>query len=179
MNKIYKPELLTDKTRLQEIYDLRVTAYENSANSNIVNRRIFPNGWFDNFDLSSFHWIIEKNSKIVASARLTYFNNINDLRLIGIDISGFEIEIKYPFGLISRLVIEKSLRGQGLAKQFDTCRINQMKKDQVSLCFAEAREERIKQLNGSGFINIGKLQFNASFMGDTEMLNLMIWKNGL
>ena len=40
-------KFLTDKSRLQEVYDLRVMAYEHSPKSVFVNRQIFPNGLFD------------------------------------------------------------------------------------------------------------------------------------
>lgn len=41
---LLKPIILTDKSRLQEIYDLRVFAYENSPKAHIVNRQVFAHG---------------------------------------------------------------------------------------------------------------------------------------
>jgi len=47
---VSKPIILTDKSRLQEIYDLRVEAYEKSPKSKYVNKEIFPKGWVDHLD---------------------------------------------------------------------------------------------------------------------------------
>src|ERR1700744_4837202 len=72
-----KPTLLTDKSRLKEIYQLRVLAWENSENSRFVKSRIFPDGWKDDFDDSATHWIIEADNRIIASARV-YVANVKD-----------------------------------------------------------------------------------------------------
>jgi hypothetical protein len=54
------PIILTDKSRLQEIYNLRVLSYEHSHKAEFVNRQIFPNGWKDDLDE------LEKNNSLVC-----------------------------------------------------------------------------------------------------------------
>ena len=62
-----EPILLKDKTRLQEIYDLRVDVWENSEKREFVNKQLFPNGWFDELDETAHHWIITNDDdKIMA-----------------------------------------------------------------------------------------------------------------
>jgi hypothetical protein len=60
-------QLLIDKSRLQEIYDLRVDVWARSDKNEFVNRDLFPNGWYDILDDTAKHWVILNTSdKIVA-----------------------------------------------------------------------------------------------------------------
>lgn len=68
-----EPKLLTEKSRLKEIYKLRVSSWEFSDKSRIINRQLFPEGWHDELDMDANHWIItNEQDEIIASARL-YF----------------------------------------------------------------------------------------------------------
>ena len=73
MEDNFEPIILKDKSRLQEIYDLRVSAYENSPKSEFVNRQIFPNGLSDFLDKrdKTLHWIIEDKNKIKEKVNIT------------------------------------------------------------------------------------------------------------
>ena len=53
-----KPILLTDSSRLSQIYNFRVEVWGEHEKSLIVNRRLFPNGWKDELDESAFQLII-------------------------------------------------------------------------------------------------------------------------
>jgi len=171
-------KFITDTSRLPEIFDFRVKAYENSAYSKIVNRTLFPDGWSDEADQFSFHWILTNvEDVIVASARLTYFETVEQLASIDIDISQFNLSVSKPFALISRLVVDKTLRNHGISKLFDTVRIDKMKKDNIPMCFAEARQERIKSLENLDFGIVGSINFRANPDGAGESLTLMVWKN--
>ena len=66
-----EPQIFTDKSRFQEIYDLRILSYENSNKSVYINRHIFPNGWKDDLDDEAIHWVIELDGRIVAATRNT------------------------------------------------------------------------------------------------------------
>lgn len=178
MDKIYQPELLTDKSRLQEIYEFRVTAYENSSYNQIVNSTLFPNGWFDEVDDFSYHWYLcnEKND-IIATARLTYFENIEQLKSIGLDLQNFQLPIMRPFGFISRLVVDKSYRGKGVSKLFDELRIQKLRENRVEFAIAEVRQERISTLYKFGFKTIGEIVFLSNPKGQSEVLTLMLWEN--
>ena len=54
-----EPILLTDKTRLKEIYQLRVLAWEHSDYSKYINRQLYPNGLTDHLDNDGFHFIMQ------------------------------------------------------------------------------------------------------------------------
>lgn len=79
-DKPYEPILLTDKSRLQEIYDLRIAAWENSERICSINKTKFPNGWVEEIDKDAFHFVVfDDSNKIVASARISLHNSLDEL----------------------------------------------------------------------------------------------------
>lgn len=79
-----KPSLLTDKSRLQEIYDLRVTAYENSPKAIYVNKESFPNGWYDELDDrdETFHFVIEDKKRLLQQQDLQLLMTYGKLKTL-------------------------------------------------------------------------------------------------
>lgn len=170
--------LLTNKSQLQEIYDFRVHAWENSPAKGTVNKTLFPNGWSDSIDESSLIWYkTNPLQQIIATARLTYFDTIQDTTDIGIDLQKFQLPTERPFGFLSRLAIDKSSRGKGLSKHFDKIRIHQLKKDNIKFALIEVINQRVKGLKTLGFKVIGTVNFKPSDQGQEETLNLMIYIN--
>ena len=107
------PILLTDKSRLQEIYELRVLCWENSKHSNIINHQKYPNGFKDEFDEESIHLIItHADGQIVAACRVTIFDSL--LKFPYVDIPQLETKLTKSFGLIGRGVHKKQSGGHGL-----------------------------------------------------------------
>jgi len=176
-DKLFQPELLTDKSRLQEIYDLRVAAYEDSQYKEIVNHKLFPSGWTDEVDDHSYHWILTNdNNKICAAARLTYFDSIEQLKNFGLDLTKFNINCSKPFGFFSRLVIDNFFRGKGISKMFDNARLLKLKEDNIETALVEVRQERIKTLHNFNFKIIGEIEFQSKPNAQSEILTLMFWK---
>lgn len=170
--------LITDKSQLQEIYDFRVHAWENSPAKGTVNKTLFPNGWSDNVDEFSLIWYKTNHlQQIIATARLTYFDTIQDVTNIGIDLQNFQLPAEGPFGFLSRLAIDESSRGKGISRHFDTVRINQLKKDNIKFALVEVINQRVKGLEALGFKIIGTVNFKPSAQGKGETLNLMIYIN--
>ena len=154
------PTLLTDKTRLQEIYDLRVTAYENSPKSIHVNRKLFPNGWFDTLDPrdETLHWIIEEDSKIIASARLAICNNIKDTNE---EFDRFELPKERPFAYWSRLVVHPNYRSKGAMIMLDNVRKNYLLNNpKIKFALSCATEERLKVMLRLDFKYLGDFMYN-------------------
>jgi len=160
MNKIYKPELLTDKSRLQEIYDLRVTAYENSPKSMYVNKQTFPNGWSDHLDEkeNTLHWIVEENNKIIASARLAILNNIKDTNE---KFDKFEIPIERPFAYWSRLVVHPDYRRTNSMMALDSVRKTYIFTNyEIKFALCCVTDDRSKALLRLGFNYLGDFMYN-------------------
>jgi len=154
------PQLLTDKSRLQEIYDLRVEAYEHSPKSVYVNRKIFPNGWFDNLDNweSTRHWVVTDNDKIIAAARITVLNVVKDT---GEDFDKFELPGERPFAYWSRLVVHPEYRKTSAMLKIDHARKRFMLDNpQVKFALCCVTPDRSKSLLRIGFNHLGEFMYN-------------------
>lgn len=168
-------ERVTDPSRLPEIFQFRAFAWENSPSKETVNTQLFPNGWSDGADKDSLIWYLTDDwNKIVATARLTYFDHPEQTQMIGVDLKDCSLPVTRPFGFFSRLAIHKSHRGQGIAKMFDQLRIDQLKEDGIQFAVIEVNQKRIKPLEKLGFRVLNHVQFNPSPNGDVETLTLMI-----
>lgn len=152
------PKLLIDKTRLQEIYDLRVHAWENSNRCDLVNRELFPNGWTDKLDDSAFHFIVEKDNKIIAAARLNICNSLDELVEKEI-FEQFELPVKRPFAFYSRLVVSPNYRNLGLSSKLD--RIRHLYALEMNTQFSLVSSGDVKRVNSllkKGWTVLGKVQ---------------------
>jgi hypothetical protein len=121
MNTSLEPQLLCDTTYLQEIYDLRVAAYEESPQAQFINRTIYPNGWSDSLDEheGSLHWVIFDKGAIIASARLTILQDIQEVRE---DVPEHLLPEDRPFAYWSRLVVHKDYRRTRSMMKLDSIR---------------------------------------------------------
>lgn len=164
MKRLLKPIILKDKNRLKEIYNLRVTAYENSSKYNFVNKRLYPDGLFDDFDekMNTIHWIIEDNNKIIAAARVAIIENHEEFKDFKIEID----KINTAFAYFSRLVIHQDYRKIGLSKKLDEVRINNLKNN-IFLIVAACTKDREQSLvkYGFKFSNHCNFKFNGKFEG--------------
>lgn len=155
-----KPTLLNDKFRLQEVYDLRVTAYENSPKSIYVNRQLFPNGWFDNLDQhrGALHWIIEQENKIIAAARLVL---LYELKNTNEDFDKFDLPPDRPFAYWSRLVVHPLYRKTKAMQELDNIRMKYLRNNpQIKFAVSCVTEDRKSCLLRLGFIFLGDFMFN-------------------
>ena len=170
------PVLLTDKCRLQEIYDLRVIAYEHSQFREFVNHKLYPKGWADFLDNDdkSFHWVVEVNNKIIASARLTILYDFHDFEKLGNHVLENLIPPERPLGFFSRLVVKKEYRGNGIGRQLDLIRIKKLRDLNLPVGFVDCRDDRLTSLIEVGFSKIGVV--NVTENGKPEILHFLIIK---
>lgn len=175
MDNISEPFLLKDKTRLQEIYDLRVDVWENSEKNEFVNRKIFPNGWFDDLDETAYHWVITNNeNKIIAAARLNIFDSLETFPYYKF-ISHLNIPQYTPFGFFSRLVIHKDYQGKGLSIRLDTSRMLFCEAKRVHWLQVLATSERVKNLfEKLNFKIFGQVQVNYHEFTEPHIVNVFI-----
>lgn len=142
----FEAKLLTDKDRLQEIYDLRVDVWENSEKKEFVNRQLFPNGWFDELDETAFHWAItNEQDRIIAAARLNLFDNFETFPYFEF-IRHLNLPNEMPFGFYSRLVIHPDYQGLGLSILLDKSRMLYSESIKVRWLQGLATSERINNL---------------------------------
>jgi predicted GNAT family N-acyltransferase len=157
MNSNLKLKLLSDKSQLQEIYDLRVNAYENSEQSVHVNRTLYPTGWSDDLDEKegAFHWVVMDNNKLVASARLVTLENLAETDGEFEDYTSL-IPLKRPFVYWSRLVVHPNYRKKGIRIELDKVRKSFLSQNpQIRFALTSAVETRRKHLLKLGFEHLG------------------------
>lgn len=148
------PEILNDKSRLEEIYRLRVFCHENSVQNKFINSTYFPEGWKDKFDEDAIQWIIESENKIIASARVCILNHVNEIEE---DFTKFSLPNARPFAYFSRLVVHPSFRGLKLSNVLDHERIKYIKNNniQFALAYVESMAGRKSKLVSLGFEELG------------------------
>lgn len=161
-----EPILLTDKTRLKEIYQLRVLAWEHSDYSKYINRQLYPNGLTDHLDNDGFHFIMQNDkNEIIGCNRFNILHDSNDL-IEKEFYYKFRFPMTRPFGFFSRLVIHPDYRGLKLSSKFDQAVLNFSKQQGVSFSVVRVRFEGIKQLTKFGFQILDKA--NSKFYGNSE-----------
>ena len=146
MKTFTEPEILTDKTRFQEIFDLRVYAWEKSPSPANINRETYPNGFFDELDETAVHWVsLNTDGKIIAAARLAIIYDINELPYPQIFVN-VELPAERPFLFYSRLVIHPEYRKWGLKEKFDLFRLRYQVENKFAFSVATASQTRTKEL---------------------------------
>lgn len=147
---------LTNPKRYREIYDLRVSVWENSGNSTIANRKIFPNGWCDEMDKTAFHWAaVNEQNKIIAAARVNIFENIRDFPYHS-SIKHLELPSVVPFAFFSRLIVHPGYRQSGLSRKLFSYRTTFCKEQGVQWSQVFINNPHIIQLyEKAGYKNIG------------------------
>ncbi len=146
--------LLTDKSRLTEIYHLRIKAWRQHGLITVDN---YPNGYYDNLDEDGLHWIVLKDNLIVGSARLNIVNKPEELpcpetfkRVIQFD--------NHPFFFYSRLVVDPNFQGSGLSCLLDEARLNFIRAHyDIKKVVATAGIRRAKKLEQYGFKILDKV----------------------
>lgn len=150
-----EPEILVDRTRLPEIYHLRVFAWENSPSPASIDRKNYPNGFFDSLDKNAVHWVsYDDSGRIIAAARLAIIQNIEDLPYPRI-FDHFELPPDRPFLLYSRLVIHPDYRKSGLKEKFDSVRMRFQIDNGYPFSIATAGPVRAKELPRYGWRELG------------------------
>jgi predicted GNAT family N-acyltransferase len=170
-----QPKLLTDKSRLQEIYDLRVDVWENSEKSEFVNRQLFPNGWFDDLDDNAYHWVIENDeNKIVAAARLNIFDHLTEFPYHQF-LKDISLPQTNPFGFYSRLVIHPEYQGLGLSIRLITSRMHFCEEKKIFWLQGLATNDRIKNLfEKLNFQIVGQAEVNYHEFTTPHLVNVFI-----
>lgn len=157
MNTSTAPQILNDKSRLQEIYDLRVFAWENSPSPANINRENYPNGFFDKLDETAIHWVsFDADGKIIASARLAIINDVNELPYPQI-FENVSLPAERPFLFYSRLVIHPEFRKCGLKEKFDLVRLRYQVENKYAFSVATANPNRTKELLKYGWKDCGDI----------------------
>lgn len=146
----YFPELMND------IGGFRVKTWRNEKGVDPI--FFSKDTWTDEIDENARHWIITKNKRIVASARLSFHENIEDVPYA--DFLKFEHRILFqssPVASINRLVVDPEFRGRGFAKLLDLERIKVTQEFGIKEIVAFPQQSRLEPLEKLGFKLISQL----------------------
>jgi len=145
------PELMNDIGRF------RVNTWRNE---NGVDPIFFSkDSWIDEIDENARHWIIAQNNKIVASARLSFHEFIDDVPYA--DFLQSEHRLLFndsPIASINRLVVSPEFRGRGFAKLLDIERVKVAQEFGVNKMIAFPQLSRLEPLEKLGFELISQLK---------------------
>lgn len=123
---MYQVKELTDLNRLGEIYQLRVNAYEHSDQKPYINSSTFPEGFYDEVDAKSSHFIIENGDKIIACARLIRLESLSQIPYYNLKPRVLSPS-RSSFWYYSRIAIHPDYRKRGLSSLMDNYIIGQLK----------------------------------------------------
>lgn len=170
-----KPILLTDNSRLQEIYNLRVDVWGHYEKSQLVNRKLFPDGWRDGLDENGFHWIItNEDDKIIAAARLNIFNSLEEFPYFS-NIKHLPLPESSPFAFYSRLVIHPGYRGEGRSFQLAKSRMRFCEARKINWSQVYITNEQIKRrFMEMNFHIIGQAEINYHKFTPAHSVNVFI-----
>ncbi|MEO9022610.1 MAG: GNAT family N-acetyltransferase [Ginsengibacter sp.] len=171
-------ELLADTSLLTEIYNLRLNVWEHSGKSEFVNRKLYPNGWYDHIDSKAFHWIVFNNQhKIIASARLNLFNSFEEFPY-HLSVKNLPLPDVMPFAFFSRLVVHPQYRQNGLSRQLFTSRTRFCEERGIRWSQAFINNKLIiRQFEKSGYKNIGPAQVAYHPSSEPHPVNVFIKEN--
>jgi len=143
-----QPERVHDPADLEEIYALRVAAWQARVES-------FPEigRWTDAEDARAAHWAIRDGGCIVAAARLSIHGSLADVPNAEIFDGVFPGKMEGPIASLNRLVVAPSHGGKGFSAALDRIRISHAKVQGCRHAIGEtyAGTKRIAQLCDLGF----------------------------
>jgi len=173
-----EPQLLTDKLRLREIYELRVDVWEHSGISEFVTRDFFPNGWFDELDKTALHWIVTNGkNKIIAAARLNIFNSLHDFPYYS-SMKHLSFPGAMPFAFLSRLVIHPDYRQNGLSRKLVSSRMSFCETKKINWFQVFINNKRIINLfEKLKYENIGEAKVSYNTFFEPHSVNVFIRQN--
>lgn len=153
-----EPTILTNFTRLQEIYKLRCTAWEVSPYPDGVNFKNYPNGFSEELDKTSIHFVsFNEEDKIIAASRLTIISDFSELPYPDVFTLFSDYPKEKPFLFYFRLVIHPDYREIGLKEKMDRIRLQYQKENQIAFPVATATDGRTKELMKYGFQKVANL----------------------
>jgi GNAT superfamily N-acetyltransferase len=112
--------------------------------------------WRDEFDDCSDHWAIVTEGRVIAAARLTIRDSIEQLPHPEL-YRDLKITMLGPVASINRLIVDAAYGGQGLSHQLDVARLAYADAAGVTIILATtfAGQRRVNALEALGFVEQG------------------------
>lgn len=142
-----------DARELARISDLRIEVWGSEGS---LDPRIRAAGsWLDEIDPVARHWVAETaGGELVATARLSVHERLEDT-LDGYVWTEAHRSVPLPVGSISRLVVRRDARRQGLAGRLNDVRIAAARAAGCRSMTVTASKENARLLAAHGFVDTG------------------------
>jgi GNAT superfamily N-acetyltransferase len=121
--------------------------------------------WLDKNDRDSYHWVVQDQGKVIASARLSIHGHMEDLQCYSRIPQEALPWIELPVAVLNRLVVHPDYRGQKIAALLDEKRIQFARERAVRSLVGEPILSRIKVLEGFDFKVFGPVYFIPELPG--------------
>lgn len=145
---MYQVKELTDMSRLDEIFQLRVRAYEHSDQRPYINSATFPKGFYDELDNKCSHFIIENEDRIIACARLIRLRSLSQIPFYKLKTRVLSSDSSW-FWYYSRIAIDPDYMKRGLSSLIDEYIIGQLKGQEFHLVIlAKVKVEYYRKNHG-------------------------------
>ena len=175
MKTFTEPTILQDHQRLDEIFRLRCLAWENSPFPSAINFSNYPNGFEERIDKDSIHYYcLNQNDEVIAAARLTLLNSLEDLPYPKLFTSLRIWPNERPFLFYSRLVIHPDYRKNGLKEKLDRIRIQYQLENAIPFSLATATEGRANDLSQYGFKTVANVSKDTDKLFPFEQRSLLL-----
>jgi predicted GNAT family N-acyltransferase len=105
--------------------------------------------WLDELDSIGKHWVVMNKNEIVAAARLTCHEASGQIPHAD-EFAPYNMKLVGSYCFMSRLVVKKDYRGQGLANKLDKVRLeeaNRLGMKKIIILPTKARVESLLKLN--------------------------------
>ncbi len=141
-----------DPVLLEQIGRLRVWAW-----ATVIERATELESWVDAFDLEARHWVVYQGSDLVAAARMTIHQSLDDVPDAESYSGMFQEPPPAPIASLNRLVVHPSARRLGLSKALDVARLETAERlgCRSALLSTASGPNRVRQVQGWGFERVG------------------------
>jgi len=114
------------------------------------------------------HFVVFKDDELIAAARLTLHHSLTEMPSAE-DFAPYDLALELPYGYLSRLVVKKSFRNQGLARKLDCMCLHEAKKLGAKAVILTTVPYRLKALSKIGFSYFGLSGLLPEQMSDLQI----------
>ena len=141
-----------DRSVMEAIGKLRVEAWS----KNITVGSVPNDEWIDEFDPASRHFGIFDGYKLIAAARFSVHESIEDIPESDVYRGVFQSPLKAPVASLNRLVTHPDYRGLGCSFTLDRVRLEKAKEMGCTCGILHVGEDRLEHLLRLGFFIVGR-----------------------
>jgi GNAT superfamily N-acetyltransferase len=142
------PTEVTDPDALEEVFRFRAAVWADEA---WLSKHQNMSRIADRHEGDARHWVVRQRGQLVAAARLSFHERIEDVPDYEFFPTRLPITIPPPIASMNRLVVHPAHRYQGIATNLDRCRIQAAKQSGANAILVQCPPYRVQRLCQLGF----------------------------